>query len=161
MKKKRSVNTILFFVIIMFAAAPFAQGQRRAFVPLGLPHGSLVKEDINGDGWNELIITEAGKISIFWSDNGSYSKKPDQVIVAIADQNDVQIGDFNGDKHKDSESITIRNKAYTYLKEVMDEVRETGKYVFWQNHDRYVGYTSQYWKRKNRKTPVGPEPLGE
>lgn len=79
--------------------------------------------------------------------------------ATMADDMAVILAAANGDKQKDSESKTIRDKAYTYLKEVMDEVRETGKYVFWQNHDRYIGYTSQYWKKKNRKTPREQEPL--
>ncbi len=79
--------------------------------------------------------------------------------ATMADEMAVILAAANGDKQKDSESKTIRDKAYTYLKVVMDEVRETGKYVFWQNQDRYIGYTSQYWRKKNRKTPIVPEPL--
>ena len=82
--------------------------------------------------------------------------------ATMADEMAVILAAANGDKQKDSESKTIRDKAYTYLKVVLDEVRETGKYVFWKNQDRYIGYTSQYWKKKNRKTPtVQEEPLEE
>lgn len=72
--------------------------------------------------------------------------------ATLADEMAVILAAANGDKQRDSEAKTIRDRAYTYLKEVMDEVRQTGKYVFWQNHDRYIGYTSRYWKRKKTKS---------
>jgi hypothetical protein len=67
----------------------------------------------------------------------------------------------NGDKAEQNESKTTRDKAYTYLKEMVDEIREAGKYVFWKNPERYQGYISQYWKNKNRKKVVEPEETTE
>lgn len=51
----------------------------------------------------------------------------------------------NGDKSLQSESKVIRDKAYTHLKELVDEIRNAGKYLFWKNEKRYKGYVSQYW----------------
>jgi hypothetical protein len=53
----------------------------------------------------------------------------------------------NGDKFKENEKKIIRDKAYTHLKELVDEVRECGKYVFWRNPDRLRGYASAYHRR--------------
>ena len=44
----------------------------------------------------------------------------------------------------------IRDKAYTYMKWAVDEIRECGQYVFWRNKDRKKGYVSAYFRRKNR-----------
>jgi hypothetical protein len=41
-----------------------------------------------------------------------------------------------------------RDRAFTYLKQAIDEIRECGRFVFWRNPDRLKGYTSDYWKQK-------------
>lgn len=61
------------------------------------------------------------------------------------------LGIVNGDRMVTDESMIIRNKAYTYLKLSVDEIRECGKYVFWKNPDRLKGYKSAYLSRKNKK----------
>lgn len=61
------------------------------------------------------------------------------------------LAEANGDKADQNESKVIRDKAYTHLKELVDEVREAGKYVFRKDKNRYKGYISLFWKRKNSK----------
>ncbi len=46
----------------------------------------------------------------------------------------------NGDRAEQSEYKLLRDKAYTHLKELVDTVREAGKYVFWKNPQRLKGY---------------------
>ena len=58
----------------------------------------------------------------------------------------------NGDKAEPNNSKTIRDKAYTHLKALVDEIREAGKYVFWRNPNRYKGYVSHYWKKLDRNS---------
>lgn len=41
----------------------------------------------------------------------------------------------------------IRNRAYTYLKEVVDEIRTAGQYLFWRDKERLEGYSSAYRKK--------------
>ena len=48
----------------------------------------------------------------------------------------------------DSEALKIRNKAYTYLKQAVDEVRDCGQYVFWRDKGRCRGYINRYFRRK-------------
>jgi hypothetical protein len=43
------------------------------------------------------------------------------------------------------------DKAYSNMKELVDEIREAGKYVFRNNKNRLKGYFSSYWKKQNRK----------
>jgi hypothetical protein len=45
----------------------------------------------------------------------------------------------NGDKAEQNESKTIRHKACTHLKELVDDVREAGKYLFRRNPNRTEG----------------------
>ena len=52
----------------------------------------------------------------------------------------------NGERFDSAESKAIRDKAYTYLKEAVDEIRLHGKYVFWRDDDRHRGYISKYYK---------------
>lgn len=53
----------------------------------------------------------------------------------------------NGATLDNSKAKDIRDRAYTHLKEAVDEVRNTGKYVFRKDPERYKGYISRY-KRK-------------
>jgi len=69
--------------------------------------------------------------------------------AAIADRMADLLGATNGERKEVSESMIIRDKAYTYLKLAVDEIRECGKFVFWRNPDRLKGYVSDYWKSKN------------
>ncbi len=63
------------------------------------------------------------------------------------------LAEANGDKAEQNESKVIRDKAYLYMKELADEIRAVGKFVFWKDKTRYKGYTSSFWRHKNsRKT---------
>lgn len=76
----------------------------------------------------------------------------DEAAVKADEMADL-LASANGDRNEHSEAKTIRDKAYTYLKELVDEVRDAGKYLFWRTPERYKGYVSQYWKRRNSKGP--------
>ena len=54
----------------------------------------------------------------------------------------------NGSKQKGNESRVLRDKAYTYLKQLVDEFRAAGKFLFWKNPERLIGYSSDYWRSK-------------
>ena len=61
------------------------------------------------------------------------------------------LAEANGDKADPNKSKIIRDKAYTYLKDLVDEIREAGKYVFRNNKNRLKGYSSEYWRKLHRK----------
>lgn len=67
--------------------------------------------------------------------------------ASVSDEMGDLLGATNGERRSDSEALVLRNKAYTYLKQAMDEIRACGKYVFWRKSDRFDGYTSDYWRR--------------
>ena len=45
----------------------------------------------------------------------------------------------------------MRDRAYTYLKQLVDEIRAYGKYAFWDNEEKQQRYSSEYL-RNSRKT---------
>ena len=53
----------------------------------------------------------------------------------------------NNEHKKGRESVVIRNKAYTYLKQAVDEIRVCGKFAFRHNPERQKGYTSDHWRK--------------
>lgn len=55
------------------------------------------------------------------------------------------------DRKKENVSRIIRDKAYTYVKQALDEVRACGQFVFWRDDARLKGYVSQYFKNRRKK----------
>lgn len=63
----------------------------------------------------------------------------------------------NGENGADAGAKVMRDKAYTYMKIAMDEIRNAGQYAFWRDENRIKGYVSGYFKRKaasRKKTEV-------
>lgn len=78
--------------------------------------------------------------------------KLDQAAM-LSDELAILRAKTNRDKEKQNELKVIRDKAFVYLKELVDEIRDAGKYVFRKDPQRYKGYISAFWKKKNSKTP--------
>ncbi|XOV93312.1 MAG: hypothetical protein ACFHWX_01110 [Bacteroidota bacterium] len=57
------------------------------------------------------------------------------------------LGRVNGDKFDDSKSKVMRDRAYTHLKRLVDEIRVTGKYVFRKDKEKLRGFSSAYFRR--------------
>ncbi len=55
-----------------------------------------------------------------------------------------------GESAGDNEVKLNPDRAYTYLKEAVDEIRAHGRYVFWRNAARAKGYASEYGRRHRR-----------
>lgn len=61
------------------------------------------------------------------------------------------------DRAGDNQARVTRDKAFTLLKQAIDEIRECGQYVFWHDAQRYKGYISQYhrrWNKSNKNNAV-------
>lgn len=56
----------------------------------------------------------------------------------------------NGYMYRDDERKLIRDKAYTLLKEVVDEIRDYGKFAFRNNPEHVKGYSSKYQRDQSR-----------
>ncbi|HZJ35832.1 MAG TPA: hypothetical protein VFD29_04330 [Gillisia sp.] len=74
-----------------------------------------------------------------------------ELAATRADELADLLAEANGDKADHNESKVIRDKAYTHLKKLVDEIREAGKYVFRNDKNRVKGYSSQYWRKLYRK----------
>jgi len=51
----------------------------------------------------------------------------------------------------------MRDRAYTYLKQLVDEIRAYGKYAFWDNEEKQQRYSSEYLRKgreRNEKKQV-------
>jgi hypothetical protein len=57
----------------------------------------------------------------------------------------------NGDKKTENAIFLFRNKAFTYLKNIVDEIRDCGKYAFRNIKLRRKGYKSDYLHKKYLK----------
>ncbi len=71
--------------------------------------------------------------------------------ATLADDLSVVLANANGESGNDANAKEVRDKAYTYMKMAVDEIRATGQYEFWRDEDRKKGYVSRYLKRvRNR-----------
>ncbi len=76
----------------------------------------------------------------------------------IADEMSTLLAAATGERIEFKQSKKIRDKAYTYLKEIVDEVYAYGNYVFRYNDERLKGYRSIYLRRLRSKQTSEPEP---
>lgn len=65
----------------------------------------------------------------------------------MADELAVVLANANGESGDDGQVKVQRDRAYTFMKQAVDEIRQTGQYVFWRDEDRKKGYVSAYKKR--------------
>lgn len=63
----------------------------------------------------------------------------------------------NGGRTEQHTTKITRDKAYTHLKQLTDEVYAAGKYLFWNDKERIKGYVSSYWRRQ-KKSKKGQTP---
>jgi hypothetical protein len=64
----------------------------------------------------------------------------------------------NGERYSDDEARIFRDKAYTFLKFAVDEIRDCGKYLFWDDPERLRYYTSEYLRKHRHASSEDEEP---
>jgi len=62
----------------------------------------------------------------------------------------------NTERSDSSQERIIRDKAFTYLRQVVEELRACAQYVFWRNEERLKGYASRHFKARRSATPAAP-----
>jgi len=72
------------------------------------------------------------------------------LAVTTASELAALLASVNGERRIGNTDRILRDKAFTYLKQAVDEVRDCGKFVFFDNVERFKGYTSAYHSRRNR-----------
>uniref|UniRef100_UPI0032178E63 hypothetical protein n=1 Tax=uncultured Draconibacterium sp. TaxID=1573823 RepID=UPI0032178E63 len=117
---------------------------------------SRVRAITEGSG-NADMIQDLNDIAVLGRENPdaltgiSFDLSQLDLAATRADELADLLAEANGDKADSNESKIIRDKAYLYMKELVDEIREAGKYVFRKDPSRLKGYSSEYWRKQNRK----------
>lgn len=82
-----------------------------------------------------------------------------EVLQEAADHSDALSrlrGHALGERIAGSAAKDVRDRAHTYLKKAVDDIRTAGKFLFWRDENRLRGYVSQH-KRKKAKAKGEPE----
>ncbi|MCY1722436.1 hypothetical protein OU798_18955 [Prolixibacteraceae bacterium Z1-6] len=74
---------------------------------------------------------------------GTASTSADELAIVLARA--------NGEKEIDNEVKITRDRAYTYMKQAADEIKNCGRYVFWKNEARLKGYRNIYRNKTYKK----------
>ena len=117
---------------------------------------SRVKEIAKGSGNHDLIQDLNDYATL-----GKSNPEPLQAIntdLSILDESAniaSELGDIlalaNGDRNEQHELKNLRDRAYTLLKETVDEIRDCGKYIFVDEPDIKKLFASDYYRKRNAK----------
>ncbi len=113
---------------------------------------SRVREIANGDGDADMIqdlmdISVLGKSNLSELEKIKYDLKQLNIAELKSDSLAELLAKANGAILDNSKAKEIRDRAFTHLKEAMDEIKDTGKYAFRKDPERYKGYISRYRRR--------------
>lgn len=111
-----------------------------------------VRAIADGDGDADMIqdlmdISVLGKANIAELEKAKYDLRNFDIAAQKSDALAELLAKANGATLDNSKAKEIRDRAYTHLKEAIDELRETGKYAFRKDPERYKGYISRYRRR--------------
>ncbi len=76
----------------------------------------------------------------------------DEAAAKSAEMSEVLAAATSGRK-KGSETLKLRDKAYTHLKKAVDETYCAGRYLLRHHSDRLKGYSSEYLNKRRSKPP--------
>lgn len=103
------------------------------------------------------VIQNLNNIAVFGRNNPGPLKESafDMTLLDKAAEFSLDLGSLLGDvragKSEWMEVKELRDRAYTYLKQIVDEVRACGRFVFRHDSFRKRGYRSAYLRRRNQK----------
>jgi hypothetical protein len=112
----------------------------------------IAQGDTNSDmvqDLNDLSVLGKANVDLLTAINFDLGRL--DTAANLADHMGDLLGATNGERKTDSEAMAIRDRAYTYLKQAVDEIRECGKFVFWRTPDRMKGYMSDHWRKINQE----------
>ncbi|WP_372651543.1 hypothetical protein [Draconibacterium sp.] len=72
-----------------------------------------------------------------------------------ADELAIVLAQANGEKEIDHQVKIVRDRAYTYMQQAADEIKNCGRYVFWKNEDRLKGYRNIYRNKTYNRNKSG------
>ncbi|WP_025665358.1 hypothetical protein [Aquimarina megaterium] len=111
-----------------------------------------VRAIADGEGDADMIqdlmdISVLGKANIAELEKAKYDLSNFDIAAQQSDALAELLAKANGATLDNSKAKEIRDRAYTHLKEAIDELRATGKYAFRKDPERYKGYVSRYKRR--------------
>ncbi|MRT93870.1 hypothetical protein [Ancylomarina sp. 16SWW S1-10-2] len=66
----------------------------------------------------------------------------------LAEQGGLLLGKVNGDRDDNLKvDKDMRDRAFNYLKEAVDNIREAGRFLFWKDEEKAEQYTSAYFRK--------------
>ena len=136
----------------VFRADPVLTG-RVAEIAEGASHADMLQD------LNDLSVL--GKANSRLLSGIGFDETKLDTAAQMSDDLAVLLAAVNGDRAEQSESKRFRDKAYTYVKELVDEIRDAGKYLFWKKPERLKGYISRYWRKSNTDKPDEPSEVAE
>lgn len=84
------------------------------------------------------------------------------LAATTADELAIVLAQANGEKEIDHQVKITRDRAYTYMQQAANEIKNCGRYVFWKNEARLKGYRNIYRnKNHNRNKPDDNTESGE
>ena len=89
--------------------------------------------------------------------------KPETLDLAnkMSEEMGTLLGLMLGNRLENSAAKLLRDRAYTYLKIAIDDIRAHGQYEFWNQPERRIGYTSSYFRKSGKAaTDSTPSPEG-
>lgn len=112
--------------------------KRVAEIAAGTGHADMIQDlnDIAYLGRNNPAPLEAIKLDL---------AELEQAITVALNMGAL-LARVNGDRMENSASKNLRDRAFTWLKLAVEEVRACGQYVFYNNAERRTGYGSQYFR---------------
>lgn len=105
---------------------------------------------------NADMLQDFSDMNVFGKDNPDPLAKIGFDITDLdraaetADQLSAVLALANGEEGDDVDAKELRDKAYSFMKLAVDEIRNTGQYVFWRDEGRKKGYVSSYFRKKYR-----------
>lgn len=101
-------------------------------------------------------IEDLARLAVLGNENKEYIKvinydldNLEEATLMANEMGDI-LATANGYHYRDDDRKLIRDKTYTLLKQVVDEVREYGKFAFRNDKEHVKGYASKYERDKSR-----------
>lgn len=118
-------------------------------------HPELLKKVQNiEEGYGHAdMIQDLSDLSVLGSANKDLLKKigHDLSKLELASEKSNEMGlllaQVNGHKTEGNTDKVLRDRTYSYAKAAVDEVRDTGRYVFRKDKQKLKGYQHQYFSR--------------
>ncbi|SHK88754.1 hypothetical protein SAMN04488028_110126 [Reichenbachiella agariperforans] len=102
---------------------------------------------------NEDLVQDLSDLSVLGKNNldlltsiGVTAEKLDEAATKSAEMSAL-LAATTGEAAENNSAKILRDKAYTLLKQAVDEIRAAGKFVFWKDAKRLKGYRSAYHSR--------------